>query len=55
MALWQSTQNGSTHFPQTDHGSPDAGFVFKKTIRQLYDPERNMFLPDRFIKGTCPK
>jgi len=33
----------------------DAGFVFKKTIRQLYDPEQNMFLPDRFIKGTCPK
>ncbi len=33
----------------------DAGFVFKKTIRQLYDPERNIFLPDRFIKGTCPK
>ncbi|WP_287962985.1 methionine--tRNA ligase [Alcanivorax sp.] len=33
----------------------DKGYIFKKTIRQLFDPERNMFLPDRFIKGTCPK
>ena len=33
----------------------EKGYIFKKTIRQLYDPERNMFLPDRFIKGTCPK
>ncbi len=33
----------------------EKGAIFKKTIRQLYDPERDMFLPDRFIKGTCPK
>ncbi|SIN95391.1 methionyl-tRNA synthetase [Sulfurivirga caldicuralii] len=33
----------------------EKGAIFKKTIRQLYDPEREMFLPDRFIKGTCPK
>lgn len=33
----------------------EKGYIFKKTIRQLYDPEQNMFLPDRFIKGTCPK
>jgi methionyl-tRNA synthetase len=26
-----------------------------KTIEQFYDPERGMFLPDRFIKGECPK
>lgn len=31
------------------------GFIKSKTISQLYDPEKNMFLPDRFVKGTCPK
>jgi methionyl-tRNA synthetase len=31
------------------------GDIVKKTIRQLYDPEKNMFLPDRYVKGTCPK
>ncbi|MDO6694797.1 methionine--tRNA ligase [Aliiglaciecola sp. 3_MG-2023] len=31
-----------------------AGYISKRTISQLYDPEKNMFLPDRFIKGTCP-
>lgn len=31
------------------------GFIKSKTIAQLYDPEKGMFLPDRFVKGTCPK
>jgi len=26
-----------------------------RTIEQLYDPQKQMFLPDRFVKGTCPK
>lgn len=30
------------------------GFIENRTISQLYDPEQNMFLPDRFVKGTCP-
>ncbi|MGB1237563.1 MAG: methionine--tRNA ligase [Pseudomonadales bacterium] len=33
----------------------DAGHIAKKTITQAYDPEREMFLPDRFVKGDCPK
>ncbi|MGI2169816.1 methionine--tRNA ligase [Shewanella sp. MF05960] len=33
----------------------DGGYIKTKTISQLYDPEKNMFLPDRFVKGTCPK
>jgi len=33
----------------------DAGHITTRTIEQAYDPEREMFLPDRFIKGTCPK
>ena len=33
----------------------EAGAIIKKTIRQAYDPVKNMFLPDRYVKGTCPK
>ncbi len=33
----------------------DGGHIDRRTIRQFYDPEKEMFLPDRFIKGTCPK
>lgn len=33
----------------------DNGYIAKKTVSQLYDPEKEMFLPDRFVKGTCPK
>jgi len=32
-----------------------AGKISSKTIEQFYDPVKNMFLPDRFIKGECPK
>lgn len=31
------------------------GKIATKTIEQFYDPIKNMFLPDRFIKGECPK
>jgi methionyl-tRNA synthetase len=31
------------------------GAISKRTIQQLFDPEKQMFLPDRFIKGECPK
>ncbi|MBT4261476.1 MAG: methionine--tRNA ligase [Thiotrichales bacterium] len=33
----------------------DAGYITTRDVEQAYDPEREMFLPDRFIKGTCPK
>jgi methionyl-tRNA synthetase len=32
-----------------------AGKIATKTIEQFYDPVKSMFLPDRFIKGECPK
>ena len=32
-----------------------AGHIHQKTISQYYDPQEEMFLPDRFIKGECPK
>lgn len=31
------------------------GKIATKTIEQFFDPVKNMFLPDRFIKGECPK
>lgn len=33
----------------------DAGHIEARTISQAYDPEKEMFLPDRFIRGECPK
>jgi len=32
----------------------DAGHINRRIIRQAFDPVREMFLPDRFIRGTCP-
>jgi len=33
----------------------DAGHIAVRNISQLFDPEKQMFLPDRFVKGSCPK
>jgi methionyl-tRNA synthetase len=33
----------------------DAGHIARRVIQQAYDPVKQMFLPDRFIKGECPK
>ena len=33
----------------------EAGLVTESTIEQLYDPEAETFLADRFVRGTCPK
>ncbi|MBT2142880.1 MULTISPECIES: methionine--tRNA ligase [unclassified Rhodanobacter] len=32
----------------------DAGYIARRSIQQLFDPEKEMFLPDRYIKGVCP-
>ena len=32
----------------------DAGHISQRTIKQFFDPEKEMFLPDRFIRGECP-
>lgn len=32
----------------------DKGLIEVRTIAQLYDPQKEMFLPDRFVKGECP-
>jgi len=33
----------------------EAGHITRRTISQFYDPQERMFLPDRFIYGTCPR
>jgi len=52
----------STHSDENKHYSEQIylaakakGNIATKTIKQAFDPEANMFLPDRFIKGECPK
>ncbi|MEC8858531.1 MAG: methionine--tRNA ligase [Pseudomonadota bacterium] len=52
----------STHSPENRHYSEviyralrDNGRIATRSIRQLYDPEKGLFLADRFVKGTCPK
>ncbi len=41
----------SQHFFKTVH---DKGYFTKKTTKQLYDKQADKFLPDRYVKGTCP-
>jgi len=52
----------TTHSDETRHYSEDifaklkaAGLIEIRSIEQYYDPVKQMFLPDRFIKGECPK
>lgn len=33
----------------------DAGYIARRSIRQAYDEQAGMFLPDRYIRGTCPR
>ncbi|MEZ5455153.1 MAG: methionine--tRNA ligase [Lysobacteraceae bacterium] len=33
----------------------EGGYIAQRSIQQLFDPEKQMFLPDRYIKGDCPK
>jgi methionyl-tRNA synthetase len=37
------------------HRLRESGLIAVDTIEQYYDPDKCMFLPDRFIKGECPK
>ena len=52
----------STHSPENEALSRSIylalkanGKIESRTIEQLFDPEKNLFLPDRFVKGECPK
>ena len=54
---WHSTDGPENHeLSKTIYRNlKAAGFIATKTIEQFYDPVKNMFLPDRYIKGACPK
>lgn len=54
---WHSTDGVENHQLSQDiyRKLKAAGFITSKTIEQFYDPVKNMFLPDRYIKGECPK
>ncbi|MBK1726618.1 methionine--tRNA ligase [Halorhodospira neutriphila] len=52
----------STHSAENQHYAEliyrrleDGGYIERHTIEQLYDPSEGIFLPDRYIKGTCPR
>ncbi len=52
----------TTHSPETQsfanaiyYRLQEAGHIRKSTIRQAFDPVKQMFLPDRFIRGECPR
>ena len=52
----------STHSPENDELSKDiyrglrkAGLIYARDIEQFFDPIKGMFLPDRYIKGECPR
>lgn len=52
----------STHSEENRHYSEliykrlrDKGHIATRDIEQMYDPQKGLFLADRFIKGTCPK
>jgi methionyl-tRNA synthetase len=51
----------TTHSPENEELTSDlygklvaGGHIGRKTIKQAYDAERRMFLPDRYVRGTCP-
>ncbi len=53
---------GSTHSPENRELSAEmfrklraAGRIAEREIEQLFDPERGMFLPDRYVRGECPR
>ena len=54
---WSNTDSPENHelSKQIYLDLKKAGFIETRTIEQFFDPEKNMFLPDRFIKGECPR
>ncbi|MBT4538754.1 methionine--tRNA ligase [Candidatus Woesearchaeota archaeon] len=51
-----------THSPENQELSvwfftqlKEKGYIYTKELQQLYDQQAERFLPDRFVKGTCPK
>jgi methionyl-tRNA synthetase len=53
---WHSTDAPENHALAQDvyRALKANGLIETRTIEQFFDPEKSMFLPDRFIKGECP-
>ncbi|RBA23887.1 methionine--tRNA ligase [Herminiimonas fonticola] len=54
---WSSTDSPENHklAQQIYLDLKKSGLIATKTVEQFFDPEKSMFLPDRYIKGQCPK
>ncbi len=54
---WHSTDSPeNVELSQSIYKSlKSAGFIESRSVEQFYDPVKGMFLPDRYIKGECPK
>ena len=55
---WHSTDGPENHAAGAGHlpaRCARKGLIAERTIEQFYDPVKGMFLPDRYIKGECPK
>jgi methionyl-tRNA synthetase len=54
---WHSTDAPENHAlaQQIYRDLKSAGLITTRVVEQFFDPQKNMFLPDRFIKGECPK
>jgi len=51
----------TTHDPENEELTSELyrrlaarGFIARRTVKQAYDEQRQMFLPDRYVRGTCP-
>ena len=54
---WSSTDSPENHALAQDiyRALREQGLIEVRAVEQFFDPEKSMFLPDRFIKGECPK
>jgi methionyl-tRNA synthetase len=54
---WSSTDSPENHQLAQDiyRALRDQGLIEVRPVEQFFDPDKGMFLPDRFIKGECPK
>ena len=55
---WHSTDGEENHALSKDiyrRLRDDAKLITTRSVEQFFDPVKNMFLPDRYIKGECPK
>jgi methionyl-tRNA synthetase len=54
---WHSTDGAENHQLAQDiyRALRKAGLIYTRDIEQFFDPVKNMFLPDRYIKGECPR